>query len=239
MNLIVTSDQVRDYLTLNSPGTSSRYSDDTINSNIRMAQGLLETRTHRFLYDHPGVTWATTTMIQAQVALPGFRSIDTITWGGASLVLTTPLAPVDSPSAWGLLEASEGIPDDQRLITGLQFRPWRVEGDRPWYYADALWWDKGLDNPFYPANWGGGFAWTSMPNDLVIVGDGGYTPGEEPWPLRMAVRAYAAWITMRPASIMADVAATPGGGSLAYTELPPEVESFVATYKQGTQAQGV
>lgn len=237
MNLIVTAEQVREYLTLNPTSASSRYTDDTINSNIMAAQAFLERRSRRFLYDHPAETWATTTLLQAQVALPGFRSFSSVTWGGAALTVATPLVDTPNPSAWGLLEPGEGIPDDQRLVVALQFRPWRRDGDRAWWYADKLWWDKGLDSPFYPGNYGGGFAWTSMPNDLVIVGDGGYAPGSEPWEVRHVIKVLAAWYTMRPASIMSDVAATPGGGQLQYQELPPEVGAFLAGFKHGTQAQ--
>lgn len=239
MNLIVTAEQVRAYLTLNQVAGSSRYTDETINSNIRAAQGFLERETRRFLYDHPGVTWATTTMLQAQVAIPGFRTFDSITWGNSTMTLSTPTVQNPNASVWGLMEPSEGIPDDQRLIVALQFRPWRVDNDRPWYYADSQWWDKGLDSPFYPGNYGGGFAWTSMPNDLVIVGDGGYTPGSEPDAVMQAVKVLASWYTMRPASIFADVAATPGGGTLQYQELPPEVAQFIATWKAAAQAVSV
>ena len=42
------------------------------------------------------------------------------------------------------------------------------------WLADRGWWDKALDSPFYPGNWGGGYAWTSMPDDLVITGDAGF-----------------------------------------------------------------
>jgi hypothetical protein len=235
----VTSDQVRDYLTLNTPGSSSRYSDDTINSNIQMAQSMLENETHRFLADHPGVTWAATTLNRAQVAIPGFRSFASIVWGASEMTISVPGDGVVNPSVWGLWESSPGVEDGKQLVVALQFRPWRVDNDRPWYYADPLWWDKALDNPFYPGNWGGGYAWTSMPNDLVIVGDGGYAPGDEPWQLKEAVRAMAAWITMRPASLFANVAATPAGGSLPYWELPPEVNSFIDGWKAAEQATSV
>ena len=242
MNYIVTSEQVREYLTLNPTGATSRYSDDTINSNIRAAQSQLEALCHRYIYDHPGVTWATTTLLQATVALPGFRAITSCTWGGVTLQVAFPGDGSSGASAWALLEQSPGMPDDigNRLATGLQFRPWRVDNDRPWYYADPSWWDKALDSPFYPGNWGGGYAYTSMPNDLTIVGDGGYEPGQEPDLVRQAVKALAAWYTMRPASIFANVANTPGGGSLAYSEMPVEVTTLVRDWGvTGTQVQSV
>lgn len=238
MNYIVTPAQVRDYLELNSPGTSSRYSDETIGSNIRTAQSDLEATCRRFFYDHPGVTWATTTMLQAQVAIPGFRTITTCTWGGATISVAVPGDGNQSPSAWGLWEQTAGTADNP-LVVALQFRAWRVDNDMPWYFADRLWWDKALDNPFYPGNYGGGYAWTSMPNDLVIVGDGGYAAGTEPEAVKDAVKVYAAWKTVRPSGVMGGFAVTPEAGVIDYSHLPPEVRSFVADWRIGTQASSV
>lgn len=234
MNYIVTTDQVRDYLELNSPGSSSRYSDETIGSNIRAAQSDLEAACRRFFYDHPAVTWATTTMLQAQVALPGFRTITTATWGGSLLSVAVPGDGNTSPSAWGLWEQTPGS-NDNPLIVGLQFRAWRADNDMPWYYADRLWWDKALDSPFYPGNYGGGYAWTSMPNDLVIVGDGGYEAGTEPEAVKDVVKVFSAWKTLRPAGLLGDIAITPGGASTTYMNLPPEVRDFVADWRLGQQ----
>lgn len=240
MNLIVQPVQVREYLELNSPGTSSRYSDDTIGSNLRAAQSYLERECHRYFYDHPGVTWATTTLNVAQLALPGFRSFDSITWGGVAMTISTPLVQTENPSCWGYLEPSEGVPDDSRLVVAIQFRAWRVDNqDRPWYLVDRNWWDKALDSPFFPGNWGGGYAWTSMPNDLIITGDGGYAAGTEPEAVKHVIKVLASWYTMRPASIMGNMANTPGQGGIAYGELPPEVYEFVADWKQGSQVTSV
>lgn len=232
MNLIVTSQDVRDYLELNSPGTTSKYSDATINSNIRAAQSYLEAECRRYFYDHPGVTWATTTMIEAQVPIPGFRTFTTVTFGSTVLSVGIPGDGNASPSAWAIQEAAGGI--DTPLYTALQFRPWRSDsGGRPWYYADSQWWDKALDSPFYPGNLGGGYSISSMPNDLVIVGDGGYAANTEPYLLRHVIKVLAGFYTMRPASILADVAITPAGGVLTYSQLPAEVVEFVADNRIG------
>lgn len=237
MNFIVTPGQLRDYLSLNAAASSS-YSEDTLTSNIYASQQFLERECHRFFAQHDGVTWATTTMLQAQVPIPGFRSFDSITWGGAALTISTPSAPADNPSVWGLLEPSPG--NEHPLVIALQFRPWRVDpSGAPWYLADPLWWDKALDSPFYPANYGGGYAWTSMPNDLVIVGDGGYASGEEPWELRQAVLQLAAFLTQTPGGLFSTQVLTPSGGSMEYTELPPYVSRFIATNRMGKQAVSV
>jgi hypothetical protein len=231
--LIVSQTAVRDYLELNSPGSSSKYSDETIGSNIRAAQTYLEAECHRFFYDHPNVTVGITTMLAAQVAIPGFRSIASCVWGGATLSVAFPGDGNQTPSAWAILEQSPGVSDP--VAVALQFRAWRADSDRPWWYADSQWWDKSLDSPFYPGNRGGGYAWTSMPNDLVIVGDGGYASGNEPFTLLHAVKVLAGFYTMRPASILADVAITPAGGVVTYSQMPAEVVEFVADWKIGQQ----
>lgn len=236
MNLIVTESQVRDYLELNSPGSSSKYSDQTIASNLRAAQSFLESATHRFLFDHPAVTWARTSMLQAQVALPGFRAFTTVTWGGSVMTVGYPGNDTNA-SCWVLAEEGPGV--EFPLYVGMQFRPWRVDNDRPWWLADSQWFDKALDSPFYPGNWGGGYAWTSMPNDLVIVGDGGYAAGTEPEALKHAIKVLASFYTMRPASILADVAITPQGGVLTYSQLPTEAVAFIRDWKIGRQVQSM
>ena len=80
MSLIISEASVRDYLELNSPGSSSKYSDSTIGSNIRAATSALEHETNRYLQDHPAATWAVTTMLDAQVPIPGFRTFTSVTW---------------------------------------------------------------------------------------------------------------------------------------------------------------
>lgn len=236
MNLIVDQNTVRDYLELNSPGTTSKYSDTTIGSNIRAAQSYLEQECHAFFYDHPAVTWSTTTMLQAQVPIPGFRSFTSATWGASVLQVGLPGNDANA-GCWAVPEQAPGV--DTPLFIALQFRPWRADNDRPWWLADSGWFDKALDSPFYPGNYGGGYAFTSMPNDLVIVGNGGYAAGTEPENLKHAIKVLAAFYTMRPASILADVAITPAGGVLTYSQLPAEVMEFVADRKIGQQAVSV
>jgi hypothetical protein len=224
---IVSDSDVRDYLELNTPASSSKYSAARIGSNILAAQEWLEHQTGRYFTDRPGVTWTIpgATMLRAQVPIPGFRTFTSCQWGGSIIQVSTTLG---SGAAWA-------IPDvlNTGVYVALQFRAWRADSDRPWYLADSNWWDKLLDNPFYPGNWGGGYAWTSMPDDLVITGDAGYVNGSEPYALRQAVLVLASFYTMRPASILADVAITPSGGVLTYSQMPAEVRSFVADWKIG------
>ena len=226
--LIISAQTVRDYLDLKSPGSQSSYSDATVGSNIRSALDFLEHRTGRFLHDLPATTWVIpgATMLRAQVAIPGFRNFTSVTWGGAALAVGFQAG--GSASCWA-------VPDllNSGIYVALQFRAWRADSDRPWWLADRNWWDKALDSPFYPGNWGGGYAWTSMPDDLVIVGDGGYETGSEPDNLLHVVKVLAGFYTLRPRSILADVAITPAGGILNYSRLPSEVVDFIADWKLG------
>ena len=227
---IVSPTDVRDYLELNSPGSTSRYTDASIGSNILAAQDYLERRTGRYFVDRPSITWTreNATMLQAQVSIPGFRSFTSVTWGGAAL--TVGFAAGDTASVWALPDAL-----NSGIYVALQFRAWRADSDRPWYLADSNWWDKALDNPFYPGNWGGGYAWTSMPDDLVVVGDGGYPAGSEPYFLRHAVKVLAAFYTQRGPTILADTIITPAGGVMQASRLPGEVMDFIADWKIGGQ----
>ena len=242
--LVITDDDVRIWLGLNTPASSSSYSAASVGSNIGYAQSRLEKETHRFLRDRRGITWATTTMLAAQVAIPGFRNFTTVTFGGAVLNVSKPGDGNTSASAWA-------VPDDLNSGTyaALQFRPWRADSEMPWWLSlggQNSWFDQAADNPFDPRNRGGGYAWTSMPNDLVIVGDVGWDSslpvGEQggyPWDYLQAIKLLASFETERRNSIMADVAITPAGGILNYSRLPDEVRAFIADYKIGSQARSM
>jgi hypothetical protein len=241
--LAVSPQDVRDYLGLDIDG-NSRYTDATIGSNIRAAQSKLEKDTHRFLVDHTGLTWATTTMLAAQVAIPGFRSFTATAWGGTVLSVSIPGDGNTSPSAWA-------VPDDLNTGTfvALQFRPWRADSEMPWWLAlggQNSWFDQAADNPFDPRNRGGGYAWTSMPNDLVIMGNAGWDStlptddyGGYPSAFLQAVKVLAAFYMKRSDAILADVAITPQGGILQYSRLPDEVRGFIADFKIGSQARSM
>jgi hypothetical protein len=104
--------------------------------------------------------------------------------------------------------------------------------------ANPQWWDA-LDNPFYPGNYGGGYAWTSMPNDLVVVGDGGYTASTYPFAWLLAVKQLASFVTKQPASLLAETIITPQGGVVNYASIPATVQGFIASWQSGQQAISV
>lgn len=239
MTLLVSAADVRTYLDNVSATSSDQYSDGTIGSNILAAQSSLEQATGRFFVPRTFtslIPYKVTTQTVPQVALPGFRTFTTVTWAGTEVVIDVN----DSVNAtvWG-------IPDLQQtgVYIGIQFRPYRV-GPGPWWLAYPDWFDRNLDSPWYAANyWGNG---SSLPNDLLIVGAAGYDPslapgvaGSVPFAVLHAIKVLAAFYTMRPASILADVAITPQGGILNYSQMPAEVRDFISAWQAGTQAVSV
>lgn len=216
---------VLEYMALNSPGATSQYSAGTIGSNIRSAAASLEKATQRWFMDRPATTWTTTTDGRAQVYIPGFRTFSSVT------IQTAPL--IDGASFWALPDAQ-----NSGIFTGMQLRAFTSQSrdpSKPWL-ANPNWFDIGADSAYYPPNYGGAYAQSSMPNDLVIVGAGGYTDANLPEAFLDAVKIWAAFKTMRPSSLLADVSITPQGGVVNYSSLPMEVASFIQEWKIGAQA---
>lgn len=225
---IISPQDVRDYMGLD-PDANSRYSDQTIGSHIADATVYLERATNRHLVDRPCSTLLFTTMLRAQIPIPALRAATSVTWGGAIQT------PQPNGSYWLLPD-----PLQTGVFLSIQFRAYRADpGGAPSYLSDSQWFDKALDSPFYPGNYGGGTAYTSMPNDLVIVGDWGWAPGQEPADVLRPLQALAAFDTQRPVSILADVAITPAGGVLNYSSLPAEARDFIAANRHGQQVVSV
>ena len=227
MTLTVSAAQVRAYLSLEAgnPTNSPSKSTEQIESNILAAQEVLERATGRWFVNRPATTYTATTMLRAIVPVPGFRAFTSVSAYGSALVVNQAVWP---------------LPDAQNsgIYTALQFRPFR--GDlHEWWIANPDWWDAALDNPFYPGNYGGGYAWTSMPNDMVVVGDGGYAPGSEPFSWLLAVKQLAAFYTLQPAALLAATIVTTQGGVISYADLPDTVVNFINSWRTGQQAVSV
>ena len=227
MTLTVSAAQVRAYLSLEAgnPTNSPSKSTEQIESNILAAQEVLERATMRWFVNRPATTYTATTMLRAIVPVPGFRAFTSVSAYGSALVVNQAVWP---------------LPDAQNsgIYTALQFRPFR--GDlHEWWIANPQWWDAALDNPFYPGNYGGGYAWTSMPNDMVVVGDGGYAPGSEPFSWLLAVKQLAAFYTLQPAALLAATIVTSQGGVISYADLPDTVVNFINSWRTGQQAVSV
>ena len=239
MTLMVTATQVRDYLNQVSSTTSNQYTDATINSNIAMAQSALEFATGRYLAPRSFTSqspWLWTTMNFNSIPLPGFRTITSATRTGSALVANSSYWITPDSQQTGVFTRmffrAPTSPDFWPGNPGTPYGPW---------ITNPLWFDLAADSPFYPTNLGGNYYLTSLPRDLEVVGEAGYdvalpadSYGGPPSIALMAIRAKAAWLTMRPASIMADVAITAQGGIVNFASEPPEVQQFIMQFKGGT-----
>jgi hypothetical protein len=199
--LPVSEADVRAYLDVS--GTTGTYSTALIASNIRAAASFLEKATGRQFEAQTGVTKTFTSNGAAAVAIPDARTITSVTMQGAALDL--------DESYWE-------IEDDRGAITTIQLRPYGT-GRYPHWLANPDWYDRNLDR----------YGWyTSLPNDLVIVGDFGYSP--LPHDFLLAVKALAGWYTRRPASLLGNTLLTPEGNQIDYSQLPVEVQTFIANW---------
>ena len=213
-------------------------SDTILGNHLLDAIGELEKGTRRFFVNHPGQSWQLTSYGRPIVSLPGFRTVSSVTWQGA--VQTAGLAGTGGGSGYILL------PDVQQtgVYIAISFRPLRTpDTNGPWWLSlggqTTNWFDTGADNPYDPRNYGGGYVYTSVEGDTVIVGDGGYAPGSEPNPFVHALEVYASWQKERPLTLLSDTVITPQGGVLSYSSLPAEVRQFMADWTTGTQAVSV
>ena len=212
------------------------YSDTIIGNHILDSIDELEHATVRYFINRPGFSWQTTSNGAPMLYLAGIRTASSVTWQGAAQTA-------------GTLGAGNGyslLPDVQQtgIYTGIQFRPLRTpDTNGPWWLslggAQTNWFDTGADNPFDPRNYGGGYVYTSTAQDTVIVGDWGYAPGSEPNAFVGALEVLASWHQERRLSILSDSVITPQGGVLSFSQMPPEVRTFVAAWGAGKQAVSV
>lgn len=201
---------VRDRIDLNADATS-KYSDQSIGSNIRMASWMLQRATNRRFADSTE-TLKFTTNDAAYMTIPGLRTATSVTWAGAALTADT--------SYWL-------IPDNQQtgVYTGIQLRGFRTREDGPGYLHYSDWFDTNKDNP----KWGGRLA--SLPNDLVIAGTWGYLDADLPEPARTAATDLAAFITKYPDALLAGTIQTANGGSIDLSAWPLTVQAFIAEWR--------
>lgn len=219
--MIITEQSVRDYMELNSPGSTSKYSDATLGSNIRASQAMLERWTSR-RFEDASATLKFSTDGRAFMPIPGLRTATTVTLQGTTL---------DADSTYYLL------PDAQQtgVYTGIQFRAFRTTGTTgPWWLSNPEWFDRNLDHPHYPANRGGQ---TSLPNDLSIAGSWGWTDALMPEPVRHTTKVLAEFLTLRGGASVLGGLIRPGGDVVDLSQFPIEVQAFVADWKVGSFAQ--
>jgi hypothetical protein len=219
--VIITAASVREYMELNSPGSTSKYTDATLGSNIRASQGMLERWTSR-RFEDVTATLTFSTDGRAFLPIPGLRSATSVTNQSTTLVAD---------------ETYYLLPDTQQtgVYTGIQFRAFRTSGTNgPWWLSNPEWFDRNLDHPHYPANRGESM---TLPNDLVIAGSWGWTDALMPEAVRHAVKVLAGFLTLRPDALLTGGRFTPGGDVIDLSQFPIEVQAFVADWKVGSFAQ--
>ena len=215
MNLWLTPTSVRDAVGLGSTG--GRYSDDSIGSNIRAAQTLIERQAQRQFEQQDGVTKVFSTEGRASMAIPDLRTVTSATSQGIALV---------ADSTYWL------IPDAMQtgVYVAIQLRPYAVAGPHN-YKSNPEWFDRNLDSPWY---WMGGSS-GGLPNDLSITGNWGWV--DKPFDLLNGVKALAAWLTKRYDAVLAGAMQEPATGAIYdYTQWPPEAQNVISTYRRGEMA---
>lgn len=212
---------VREYLELNGAAVS-KYSADQVGSNIRAASWFLERATGRTFRDATALTLTFTTHGETSIPLPGLRTATAVTLSTTALVAN---------------ESYHLIPDAQQsgVYTAVQFRPFGQGGQGPWFLSYPDWWDRNLDSPY----WNRGARPGSLPNDLTILGDWGYTDATLPEPVRHATKVLAAYYTIRPDALLSGARVTPDGGIFDLSNLPIEVQMFIDGWRLGRQAVGI
>lgn len=213
-----------DYLTLNASGGRAVYSPATLGSNIRAASYNLEKWCGCFFGDrHQTLTFST--FGRPIVPLPRLRTLTQAFWNNSVLTIGV------NPNAWLLPDIGQ-----TGVSTSLQLRVTGYAGGSA-YKANQSWFDRGLDSPYWPGNYGAGEG--TLPNDLTVEGDWGYLDADLPEPVLHATKVLAGWYTLRPDSILANVKIDTSGNVLNYGELPPEVGAFVAEWRVGAMAVSV
>ena len=185
------------------PGNSA-----VIGSNIAVASEFLQRITGRQFEAQPSTTKTFTSEGRAFVAIPDIRTASSVTLQGAALT--------SNQSYWLVPDAA-----NSGIFIGIQFRQF----SRADYRNNPEWFDRNLDSWLF---WAKENNWGSLPNDLVITGDWGWSP--IPTDLWHATRVLAAWYTKRGDAIFSNVIQSPEGTLSDVSHMPPEVTQFIGTY---------
>lgn len=209
MPSFVTVADVRGYLNVAAPSPDSgQYGSGNIGSNIKVASGFLERMTHRQFDPQTATAKTFTSEGRAYLSIPDLRSATSVTLQGAALTA--------DQSYWLIPDsANDGI------YTGIQFRQF----SRMDYRNNPEWFDRNLDSWLF---WARENNWGSLPNDLVITGDWGWSP--LPDELLMATKVLASWFTLRPDAVLSNVIQSAQGTVSDVSQLPPEVQSFISAW---------
>lgn len=207
MNLWLSAADLRDYLGVTQ--STGRYSDASLGSNIRAAQGFLERETGRQFDEQTGITKTLTSNGEAVVSIPDLRTAASVVLQGSTL---------EADSTYWLL------PDTRfsGVYVNVQLRTFG--GD---YRGNPEWFDRNLDS------WWWGRDRYGLPNDLVITGDWGWT--SKPDDLLLGVKALAAWMTKRADAVLAGAVQNADGSIMDYSQWPIEAQTARTVFMRGRQ----
>jgi len=194
--------------------TTGVWSDAALGSNIRAASAFLERRTGRQFEALTGATKTFTTEGRTYMVIPDLRTATSVTLNGNALVAD---------------ESYYLLPDrhDPTNFTGLQFRAFQGRARQTDLSHNVNWFDHGYDLPNRPFE----VSDSSLPNDLVITGNWGWSP--IPTEVTQATKVLAAFYTKRPDSVLADVEITPQGNARIFSGLPLEIREFIMDWALG------
>lgn len=200
--------------------TTGVWSDASVGSNVRAASAFLERRTGRQFEALTAATKTFTTEGRTFLAIPDLRSVTAISLNGGALT---------ADQSYYL------IPDkhDPTIFTGIQFRAFTGRGAATDWSHNAGWFDHGYDLP----NRAAPVSDSSLPNDLVITGNWGWS--SIPAEVTQATKVLAAFYTKRPDSVLADVEITPQGNARIFSGLPLEIREFIMDWALGERAVSV
>ncbi len=212
MNQWITAADVRTFA--NIAGTTGRYSDAALGSNILTAQSLLQRRSGRQWETQTALAKTFDTEGAAQLPIPDLLSATSVTLNGAALVANESYWLIEDTRHSGVFVAI------QLRVFEHQYRA------GPWYLANSEWFDRGLDLPPYVGS--------GTPNDLVITGTWGWSA--VPYDVLHATKVLAGWLTKRGDALLANAVQLPDGSVLDYSSWPPEAQDVVREYARGAQA---
>ena len=206
MDLWLTPADVRTYL--GTDQTTGKYADVPLGSNIRAAQGFLERQTGRQFDVQTGVTKTLSSNGAAVVSIPDLRTATSVTLQGATL---------DADESYWLL------PDTRHsgVYVNVQLRAFGSD-----WRGNPQWFDRNLDHFRHTAD-------TGLPNDLVIVGDWGWT--SKPDELLIGVKALAGWLTKRADAVLSGAMQDNAGNVFDYSQWPPEAQAARRLFLRGEQ----
>lgn len=211
MDLWVTPHDLRLYV-----GTglnADRYGDALLGSNIRAAQTFLQRETGRQFEVQNATTKTFTSHGQAVVQVPDLRNVTSVTLQDSEQTA--------NETYWLL-------PDTRHsgVHVAVQLRAYGSD-----WRSNPQWFDRNLDQPWW-RTYGG-----SLPNDLVITGDWGWTSKDDD--LLIGVKALAAWLTKRADAVLSGGVLTPDGNLMDYSRWPIEAQSARTAYMRGQQMVGI